>query len=180
MSAKREGSEFNRPVRGETVGDREVGYEIEADAEERAALARRFALLALDRLAATVSLRRPGEGKSLRARVSFAADVVQSCVVTLDPVPDHIEESFEVVYVPEREAGAGATEEVLNVDDVEPPEVMVDGLVDIGEALAEHLALALEPYPRKAGVSVEDVPRQGGTEPEENPFAILRRLKARA
>ena len=73
-------SEFSHPVPVDELGEGEMVIEIAADAEERAALAQRFGLLALDRLAATVRLKRV-DRESVRFVADFAAEVVQACVV---------------------------------------------------------------------------------------------------
>jgi uncharacterized metal-binding protein YceD (DUF177 family) len=179
MKAPQVEAEFSRLIGGDDIGERETIVEIEANSKERAALARRLSLLSLDRLIATATIRRLDRGNALGLHVNFTADVVQSCVVTLDPVPARIEDSFDLVFVPEDEIPANESEVVLTEDEVEPPEPLRDGKIDVGEAVAEHLALALEPYPRRPDVSAQDVLEASvGAEPEaEGPFAALRRLK---
>lgn len=119
--------------------------EIEANAEERAALAKRLHVESVDRLWATFSLK---EGKSgqISVRGRFEADVVQACVVTLDPVPEKIVEEFDFLFadqVPELD------EADMEADVIDPIE---NGQLEIGEPLVQTLALALDPYPRKDGV----------------------------
>ncbi len=180
MSVQQAEHEFSRTVAIDDVDGDGVRLEMEATAEEREAMARRFALRSLDRLTATAHLQRTGAGAAVRARVNFTADVVQSCVVTLDPVPDHIEEFLEFVYAPEEELLVEGGEVVLSLDDEDPPEPVRDGVIDLGEAVAERLALALEPYPRKPGASLEEVlGTAAGREDEEkeSPFVVLRRSR---
>ena len=179
MNARQGEAEFSRLVTVEDVGERGKIVEIEAGTAERQALARRLALVSLDRLTAKAALERQGEGRATALRVNFTADVVQSCVVTLDPVPARIEDSFELVFVPEDEAPADRVEVVVTEDEDDPPEPLRQGGIDVGEALAEHLALALDPYPRRPGVSVEEVLAEAGVagEDAEGPFVALRRLK---
>ena len=182
MSAQQAEPQFSRPVHVDGVGADKVTFELEAHTEERRALGRRLGLRSLDRLTATARVKRAGAAGVVHLRVNFVADVVQSCVVTLDPVPVHIEESFELVYAPEEDIPVERGEVVLTQDGEEPPEPLRDGILDLGEAVAEHLALALDPYPRKPGVSVGDVLAEvaGDGEGEDgSPFAVLRELKER-
>jgi len=142
--------EFSRRVELARVGALESTYPISAEPGERAALARRFELLSLDRLEAEIRLKRVGGGM-IRLTGHFSADVAQSCVVSLDPVASALEQDFTVLY--------GATEpdkSVIMVDLESDAAEPFDGdAIDIGEAVAQQLALALDPYPRAPGVCVE-------------------------
>lgn len=173
-------TEFSRPV---DVGHLEDGEErietIEADADERAALARRFDIEALDRLQAEVRLIR--RGRQVIAEAHFDADLVQACVVSLDPVPAAIRHDFEQIYDPDVRA-SGEFDELIDIDDDDPPEPLVDETVDIGELVAEHFGLELDPYPRKPGALVDPrylAPENAEEEEEERPgpFAALKALK---
>src|SRR5215470_344336 len=90
--------EFSRPVRLDELSQHEHSYEIEAGEAERAALARRFGLESIGRLKAAVGLRSEAADRRVRLRGHFEADVVQSCVVTLEPVPAQLAGDFEVLY----------------------------------------------------------------------------------
>lgn len=172
-------TEFSRPVEVEDLGEDEEVFEIDADAGERAALARRFDLLDLARLGASVRVRR-APGEAVRMRAEFWADVTQSCVVSLDPVSSHLEETFTVIYAPEAPPAPGA-EVLLPAEDEEMPEPLVGGVVDIGEAVAQQLGLALDPYPRRPGARFQS--HFGPDEPEteaEGPFAALAALRKKA
>lgn len=170
-------SEFSRPIDVDRIGHTEVAHDIAASPEERAALARRFELLALDTLEAKLRLRRARGGSVLRLAGRLTADVVQSCVVTLAPVPSHVEAEFTVLY------GEGDVGEGVDIDPelestVEP---WPEGPLDLGETVAQELALALDPYPRAAGAALDAsyTPSEGaGDEPEKvNPFMVLGKLR---
>jgi uncharacterized metal-binding protein YceD (DUF177 family) len=166
--------EFSRPVRLEELSHQPRRYDIEANEAERAALARRFELQGIDKLAAEVTLKSETAGKRVRLAATVDADVVQSCIVTLDPVPAHISTSFEVVY--DRMAAPSGHEVVVDAGDVDI--LPLEGeILDIGEAVAEELALSLDPYPRAPGAQVEGVPEpsDGGN----RPFEMLARFKAK-
>lgn len=167
--------EFSRPVAVDRLGHDERRYEIEANADERAALAVRYGIVAVDAFRADIRLRRLAGGRVLLDG-RFSADVVQTCVVSLEPVPAHVEEDFSLTYADERtEDGA---EVVVALAEADPPEPIEDGIIDLGEAAAEHLALALDPFPRAPDVvfRVEDGP-EPEPPPKANPFAALSALK---
>jgi uncharacterized metal-binding protein YceD (DUF177 family) len=159
--------EFSRPVAAESVGAQPVEHRIEASPAEREALAGRFGLLALERLEATLVLRRD-KGDVLRLEGHFLADV-QSCVVTLAPVPAHLEAGFETSY----SASAVAAEEDLDPLGDDAPEPIPGGEVDLGEAVAQQLAVTLDPYPRVPGAALAPMPAAMA----ENPFDALSVLK---
>jgi len=176
-------AEFSRPVIADTVATSGTVQTIEATAAERSALARRFDLVSLDALTATVRLRRV-RGEFVRITGALEADVVQTCVVTLEPVPAHVSEEFSALYAPEHLVPK--EEEEIDVtfaaDDEDLPEAMVGGRIDIGELVAQHLSLALDPYPRKAGVTFDEIDETddapAAEEPvKRHPFADLERLK---
>jgi uncharacterized metal-binding protein YceD (DUF177 family) len=162
--------EFSRLVPLARLGAEPFRQEIAASEQERSALARRLDLVALDRLEARVELARQSGGTIL-LRAAFEADFVQSCVVSLDPVPGAVSERFGLVYGPsEAEDSAAAVG-----DDVafEPLQAEV---IDIGEAVAQEFSLALPPFPRSPDATVEAEESLHG---DEGPFAALSRLSER-
>jgi len=168
--------EFSRVVRADAVrAGRETVQRIEADEEERRALARRFDLIDIPRLAAVVRLTRRGE--TIRVEGEMDADVVQACIATLVPVPARIEEGFVVRLTPEDE-GEFVPGSVMDVDldDEEDEDALTDGRIDIGELTSQYLSLALDPYPRAPGVEFEphiehDDDDESAAKP--SPFAVL-------
>jgi len=149
-------------------------YAIHANAEERAALGRRFALCALDRLEAKVTLT-PMTGGFYRLAAEFEADLVQTCTVTLDPIPARIAEAFSLTYGPI--ADSGDSGEIVLDGDSEPVEPFEDGMIDIGEAVAQQLSLALDPFPRAPGAAIENEADLSDRQQRESPFAALARLR---
>ena len=181
MAAKpRQQPEFSRLVALGAIGEEELAKHIEATAAERSALAARFGLLALDRLAADLRLARTKDGTLVRVTGRFQADVTQSCVVSLAPVSSRLEESFTLLYTTRSEADRFGGEIFVDPDEDDPPEPLPPGGMDLGEAVAEQVALALDPYPRAEGVVLER-DRWGGGPGERqdrpNPFAVLASLK---
>jgi len=166
--------EFSRPIRLEELSTKERSYDIEAAEDERAALAKRFDLQSIGRLSAAVRLKAEATDRMVRLKARFEAEVVQTCVVTLDPVPAHVEGEFEVLYDRAlRPAGREVMVEAGGVD-VMPLE---GETLDIGEAVAEELSLSLDPYPKAPGAAVEaGAATPGG---RNRPFEILARLKSK-
>lgn len=170
--------EFSRPIGVGATEHGDIARHIEADAEERSRLARRFGLRAIERLVVDVRLRRVRAGRVLEVTGTLAADVVQVCVVTLEAFPAQVTEAFRSLYDLDRRAAATAppTADELDLDPEsdEAVEPLVDGRVDVGELAAQHLSLALEPYPRAPGVAFggfdDEEPAGGGP---ATPFQVL-------
>ncbi len=139
--------EFSRPVAVEPIGRGEAVETIEASPAERAALARRFGLNGLDRLAAELRLRRGPGGQIITVEGRLEADVVLTCVVTLEPFPAHIEDSFSARFI-EPKGGRRLAESDFGDELEEAPEEIEGDSIDIGELVAQHLSLAIDPYPR--------------------------------
>lgn len=171
--------EFSRVVSVEALGRAGLELEIEADQRERAALVRRFGLDALEKLVAVARLTPRGDGE-VRLVVTFDADVVQLCVVTLEPVAVRLSERFEIAFAPLAE-GVEEVEVVIDVEAEEPPEPLVEDRIDVGEMVAQHLAMAIEPYPRAPSVEMGDLLSgavdSGGAASSIGAFAELARLK---
>ncbi len=149
-AAPRVDPEFSRPEALGGLGTERLRRQIAADAEECRALARRFGLRRLGRLEGRLWLERAGQGL-VRLSGEFGADVVQDCVVTLEPVATAIEERFTLFF---SEQPRGVAEDVdVPLDDEKWPEPVLDGAIDLGEALAQQLAVALDPYPRAPGAA---------------------------
>ena len=163
MSADR--PEFSRIVPLAQLGTEPFRQEIAATEAERDALARRFGLLALDRLMAEVELLRQGQDTIL-LRASFEAAFAQECVVTLEPVDGAMVASFALRYGPLEHASEDG------VDEEEAFEPLVNDFIDIGEAVAQEFSLALPSFPRSPGAVVEI----GEPQADVGPFAVLSRL----
>lgn len=158
--------EFARPV---PVGAIPAGGREErlvASPAECAALAARFMIPAVEALEATIRLA-PEPGGSIRATGRLTARVVQTCVVTLDPVTQEVDAPIELRFLPDEAA--------LSEDPEGPDEIVFDhGVIDLGEAVAEQLSLALDPYPRTPGASLPE-PEEAPAPEKPNPFAALAR-----
>ncbi|MGB8275978.1 MAG: DUF177 domain-containing protein [Alphaproteobacteria bacterium] len=168
--------EFSRTIDVARMEEDEGRFEIAANPSEREALARRFGLLELASLTADVRVKRCAGG-TVRVDIELEGDVVQACVVTLQPVASHVKEKASALFAPEAEVAvdidlSGGAEDI--------PEPLADTVIDIGELTAQYFALALDPYPRAPGVRFEEYaagPAEKDDEAAAGPFAALARLR---
>lgn len=161
--------EFSRLVPLARLGSEPFQTAIEATPEERDRLAERFDLIALDRLAAVVGLQRVG-GELIRLDATFEAEFAQSCVVTLEPVPGRVAQSFSLVY-----ARLEEQETEIEIDVDEPVfEPLTGDAIDIGEAVAQELSLALPDFPRLEDAVIDPLE---AAEAEDGPFVALEQLR---
>jgi|SRR3954468_1068883 uncharacterized metal-binding protein YceD (DUF177 family) len=151
-------------------GDR---LDLVADDGERRSIAMRLGLGSIDGLEAHVSLDRTGE--LVRAEGRLIASLEQSCVVTGEPVTAHIDEPFVLVFMPEPKTGG---DEEIELAPQDCDTVFYDGgMIDLGGAIADTLALSLNPYPRSAEASAALKDAGVMSEAEASPFAALAQLK---
>jgi uncharacterized metal-binding protein YceD (DUF177 family) len=162
---------------GEIHGQAE--FAVDASAEELALLATEYDLLDVRSVRATAVLSATADGVNVEGRVT--ADIVQTCVVTLVPVEQHIDEPFSVRFVrpgsPELdELMKPHAEIVVDPTAEDPPEVLDGPTLDLGAVVEEAFVLAIDPYPRAPGAALpaeasdtEDAPA--------SPFAVLASLK---
>lgn len=166
--------EFSRAYRLDELGETPRMVMIEANDAERAAIADRFDLIGVDRLEATAELVRDGD--RVVATGQLRADVVQTCVASGDPVAASIAEAFILRFVPERAIDDPDEEMELGEHDLD--ELNYEGsAIDLGEAAAQTLALALDPFPRAP--DADDTLRAAGVvgEDDAGPFAALKALR---
>lgn len=159
-------------VRVDDVPETGRHVELEASEEIRAALAAPAGLNAIDRLTAVFDLSRRGRD-GLRVRGHVRANVRQTCVVTLEPLTNTIDEPIDVDFAPPQDIAppvpdADETHLVPTTDEAEP---LVDGAADLALLATEFLILAIDPYPRKKGAAFERPAAEA--DPTASPFAAL-------
>ena len=165
-------NEFARPVRLDSLGETPREVRIEAALAERAALAARFGLVAIERLEAAAALRRDGDIVVAQGRLR--GEAVQRCVATGDPLPTRVDAPFALRFGP---PGAPPGDEI-ELSEIDCDTLEHDGgAVDLGEAVAEEFVLALDPFPRAPDADTRL--RAAGVldEAEAGPFAALKGLK---
>jgi uncharacterized metal-binding protein YceD (DUF177 family) len=175
--------EFSRRIALEQINDRGLNMVIAATAEECLALAARFGLHALDRLEADISLKPQGPNILLTAMLK--ASVVYVCRITARPLPADITEAVKLTYkAANTKTSAGPQDNQANLeieldaDDLDTEWLDPQG-IDVGEAIAQALSLALNPYPRAEDADAA-LPTLGILTEEQNrrtPFAVLKGLK---
>ena len=165
--------EFSFIIHPSELTDKEVKYELSAESAERAALAERFGLLALERFESTLAIKFLKREKAIRLTGRLDATVVQSCVVSMVPVENAVTEEFEIFFREENQIDKDDVEEIIEFEPYSGDEI------DIGEVVSEELALALDPYPRSPQ-SADELLGPYLPEPEDpgtKPFAALAALK---
>ncbi len=150
---------------------------------ERAALAKRFDLLALHKFKGEASVK-PWRRHGLVIEGRLEADVVQACIATLEPIDAQVKASFTLNFLPsemiERDAAKASEKEIIvDVQNEDPPEPIENGVIDLGEAMSEQLAIAIDPYPKKPGAVFKPVEVAAAevADIKPNPFAALEKLK---
>ncbi|RVT38892.1 YceD family protein [Sphingobium algorifonticola] len=171
-------SEFARIVKLDQAVSNAAGGHITAEPEECAALARRFGFARIDRLAADYTLAE--ENGVLMARGQLRAALAQPCVATGEPVEETIDQPFVIRFAREGELPQdGALDEFeLSEEDCDT-HFYAGGTIDIGEAVAQTLALAVTPYPRAPDADQWLRARGVLTEDQAGPFAALAALKGK-
>ena len=185
--------EFSFPIDIAGVSSAGKTYAIKASPEEREKVAKRLDLQAVNALTANLEVKAVAGG-FIKVTGHVDADVVQTCVVSLGPVPAKISDVVSARFTTEEwvakesakrakaKARGEEEEEIIEVDLDDPPEVARGGRIDLGEVAVVHMALGLDPYPRAPGAAFK--PEAWGMEPENdekatvaNPFAALAQLK---
>ena len=174
-------AELSRIVDVAEIDNTGVDIRVEATAQECAALAGRFRIIAIDMLQGFATLH-PAEQGDVVMRGLVEAVVRQACVLTQEPVREEISETFEIRF--SAHAQETALPDLSDTEDIDPalfdlPEPLVGGQIDVGEVMAQEVALGLAPYPRKPGAILAHpaVITQEKAERGSNPFAGLADLK---
>ncbi|WP_298162427.1 YceD family protein [Acidocella sp.] len=165
--------EFSKTVRAAQIHESAQRHVLEADEHGRQILAARFDLVSLSALKGVFTLAHE-RGGVIGGRLDMTARLIQRCVVTLEPFEAEIAETAELRFVPaSHHAPRGdEDEEDLTPETLEGPDEIPyeNDLLDLGAALAEQLALALDPYPRAPGATLPS----DAHDDSANPFAALK------
>ncbi|MCJ8141612.1 DUF177 domain-containing protein [Ancylobacter sp. A5.8] len=167
-------SPLSHPVLVASLPDTGSTFRVEPDEAARAALARDFGIPAIPALKARVTLI-PGSRRTVRAEGRVDAVVRQVCVVTLEEFDSSVSEEIEVTFAPEDQLPEIRPGAEIDVSELDLPDPLVDGTVDVGAVVAEFLALALDPYPRKPGVEFKVVEEL--SDEQASPFSALSKLR---
>ena len=170
---------WRSPVTVAQIPDRGLHRELDADEAQRKAIAEIGGLREVISAHASFDVT-PKSGGRFHVAGNVRARVGQTCVVTLDPIETDIDEPIDLMFAPPEqipalsdlvdEAGEGA-------DDVDPPEPIEGGVIDLGRLATDALFLGIDPYPRKPdAVFDHDVTPP---DPDDHPFAALKALQAK-
>jgi Large ribosomal RNA subunit accumulation protein YceD len=161
-----EASAWSVPVEAAEVPESGLHLELEANDTARSAIAKLAGVTGIRKLHASFDVARRGAGLHVIGRVT--GEVGQTCVVTLEPLTNTIDEDVDLTFRP------GASEPLAGGDtDEDAPEPLLDGRIDLGAIATEFLVLGVDPYPRKEGATF-DAP---ATNDDTHPFAALAALK---
>jgi uncharacterized metal-binding protein YceD (DUF177 family) len=174
MQATSDPGPLSRSVKVDDIPGGQIEVTVEANPEERAALAVEFGLVGIDKLVGRYDVVRKGRYVEVTGEVD--ATIEQTCVVTLEPFVSNVKERVDLRYTEPRfiaEADADGEEPEVDLDAPDPIE---NGRIDLGVLTAEYLSLGLDPYPRKPGAAFTPLLE---SEPEPSPFAKLASLKSK-
>lgn len=165
--------------------------EISANESERKALCKRLGLHDITNISAKITLQRNQINKVIEIEGIIIADLTQSCVITADAVEQHVEESFQAWYADPTVAVSLSKVKRDRLPDIEKaeqpiieeyddPEPVVNGKIDLGELVTQHLSLSLNPYPRSKEAEWPETAQDDSDESAlyDNPFAALKDWKA--
>ena len=171
--------EFSRLIAVDRVPPEGLTEHILATEGERQALTERFGLIAIRDLSALLLLE-PWRRGGIKVTGRFVAVVEQTCVVTLEPFEQTIEEDINSYFAGRNAPGPTPVVSAVESLEADEPDVISGGSVDLGELVAESLGLALDPYPRKPGVEFMSSTTESEEYAPRGPFAALKSLKTRS
>lgn len=166
--------EFSRPLELREVSRDGLQRVIGATGGECAALATRFGLVGIVELTADLGVRRLSERSVIAVQGRLKALVVQQCIVSLEPFECKVEQNVDERFSP---ADLSGTREVAAFGDEDFEEPVAGDALDLGEIVAQCLSLALDPYPRRTGATLEISEMSAEAAGSEGPFSVLARLK---
>ena len=171
---------WRAPIIVAQIPDTGLHRKLEASAAERQAMAEVAGVREIVSAEADFDVV-PRSGGRVQVTGTVRARIGQTCVVTLDPILNEIEEEVDLTFAPEAEARRLADLIEEGQDDEEPaevadpPEAIVGGIIDLGRLATDALFLGIDPYPRKEGAVFEA--EVTAPDPEDHPFAALKALQ---
>jgi len=166
------------PIAVEQIPETGLHREIEADRAARDAMAELAGLREILSASASIDVT-PDSGGRFHVVGRVRARIGQTCVVTLDPIENDIDEPIDLILAPPEQIPAladlvdDADESEAEIPD--PPEPIENGMIDLGRLATDALFLAIDPYPRKPDAVFE--PLVAAADPEDHPFAALKALQ---
>jgi uncharacterized metal-binding protein YceD (DUF177 family) len=167
------------PVTVAQIPDTGLHRDFEANRAEREAMAEVAGLRNILSASASFDLMLKRRGR-VHVTGRVRARIGQTCVVTLDPIENDIDEDIDLMFAPPEQISqlSDLVEEAAESDAEipDPPEPIINGMIDLGRLATDALFLAVDPYPRKPGAVFE--PHVEAADPEDHPFAALKALRS--
>jgi Large ribosomal RNA subunit accumulation protein YceD len=167
------------PVVVAQIPDTGLHREIEADRATRDAMAAAAGLRDILSVSASLDLT-PEKAGRVHVAGWVRARVGQTCVVSLDPIENDIDEAIDLIFAPPEQIRelADLVDEAAesDADTPDPPEPIVNGVINLGRLATDALFLGIDPYPRKPDAVFE--PMIEAADPEDHPFAALKALRS--
>ncbi|WP_428687440.1 YceD family protein [Roseibium sp.] len=176
-------------VNASRVVDKDEPVEVVPDAKSLRAIAEAYDIDSIGSLKADLTLK-PYRKAGVRVVGKISATISQTCVVSLEPFDSDLKLEVDRTFEPHsskprRVRDLNEDGEIeIDLETLDPPDVIMDGVLDLGAVICEELALSLDPFPRKPGVAFEggdgndaDIEEEGGEETRPSPFAALQALK---
>lgn len=166
------------PIIVAQIPDTGLHRDVEADAAARKAMAELAGLREVLSARASFDVIPKSDGR-FQVTGNVRARIGQTCVVTLDPIENDIDEAIDLMFAPPEQIPALADlvddDDESDVEIPDPPEPIIGGVIDLGRLATDVLLLGVDPYPRKPGAVFE--PQIVAADPEDHPFAALKALK---
>jgi hypothetical protein len=160
------------------IPDTGLHRDFEADQAAREAIAAAGGLREVSSASASLDVT-PKSGGRVHVTGHVRARIGQTCVVTLDPIENEIDESIDVVFAPLEQIPdlSDLVDEAAESDTEipDPPEPIINGVIDLGRIATDALFLAVDPYPRRLGATFQ--PAVEIVDPNDHPFSALKALK---
>ena len=183
--------EWSHYIFSEDIDRKPLRVNISVSESDISDLCKRLNLHSIKDLQAQIVLTRNPISKVIHIEGALKADLCQYCIVTLEPVSECVEDNFEAWFTEPNEAVSftKAKRDRMNpqekseqpmLEEQDDPEKIVDGKIDLGELVTQHLSLSLNPYPRAEGTEFENQEehlKDGEDDVYKNPFAILKEWK---
>ncbi|EME69790.1 hypothetical protein H261_11490 [Paramagnetospirillum caucaseum] len=170
---------YSHPIAVDRIPARGSRLHVEPSPAEREVVARWLNVREVSEMAADFQLNPMGKTGLVRVNGRLTARVTQSCVVTLAPVETVVDEEVSLTFGPPGDEAEEEGDEIeIDFHEVDPPDPIIDGAIDLGAVMVEHLALGIDPFPRAEGAAFTlPEPKVEAPEPKANPFAVLAALK---
>lgn len=171
--------EISRPVEIARIGTEALAKRIEIGEEERTALAAALGLVDILALSAEIELKRDRH-RVIHLDGRLTAEIVQDCVVSLEPLQQAVDEPIRLRFVEGESEGTSAIGAIdIEPTDDDPPEIVSGPLLDLGPVVIEHFILAVDPYPRVPGAESPANPASEPSDGSDSPFSVLGSLVER-